>query len=76
MVLCLLSRDSYGDTTKLNHEETARGPEIAIPPEKSEILVNFPGGNSWGVLYIDPSRKAKKAIRSRICSYKEDSCSK
>ena len=30
MVLCLLSRDSHGDTTKLNHEETVRGPEIAI----------------------------------------------
>ena len=39
MVLCLLSRDSHGDTTKLNHEETARGPEIAISPEKSEILL-------------------------------------
>ena len=30
MVLCLLSRDSHGDTTKLHHEETVRGPEIAI----------------------------------------------
>ena len=39
MVLCLLSRDSHGDTTKLNHEETVRGPEIAIFPGKSEILV-------------------------------------
>ena len=39
MVLCLLSRDSHGDTTKLNHEETVRGPEIAIFPEKSEILL-------------------------------------
>ena len=39
MVLCLLSRDSHGDTTKLNHEETVRGPEIAISPEKSEILL-------------------------------------
>ena len=38
MVLCLLSRDSHGDTGKLNHEETVRGPEIAISPEKSEIL--------------------------------------
>ena len=37
MVLCLLSRDSHGDTTKLNHEETVRGPEIAIFPGKSEI---------------------------------------
>ncbi len=26
MVLCLLSRDSHGDTTELNHEETVRGP--------------------------------------------------
>ena len=34
MVLCLLSRDSHGDTTKLNHEETVREPEIAISPEK------------------------------------------
>ena len=25
--------------TKLNHEETVRGPEIAISPEKSEILL-------------------------------------
>ena len=39
MVLCLLSRDSRGDTTELNHEETVRGPEIAISPEKSEILL-------------------------------------
>ena len=39
MVLCLLSRDSHGDTTKLNHEETVRGPEIAIFSEKSEILL-------------------------------------
>ena len=38
MVLCLLSRDSHGDTGKLNHEETVRGPEIAISPEKSEIF--------------------------------------
>ena len=38
MVLCLLSRDSHGDTTKLNHEETVRGPKIAIFSEKSEIL--------------------------------------
>ena len=35
MVLCLLSRDSHGDTGKLNHEETVRGPET----EKSEILL-------------------------------------
>ena len=35
MGLCLLSRDSHGDTTKLNHEETVRGPEIAISPGKS-----------------------------------------
>ena len=39
MVLCLLSRDSHGDTGKLNHEETVRGPEIAISPGKSEILL-------------------------------------
>ena len=39
MVLWLLSRDSHGDTGKLNHEETVRGPEIAIFPEKSEILL-------------------------------------
>ena len=26
MVLCLLSRDSHGDWTKLNHEETVRSP--------------------------------------------------
>ena len=39
MVLCLLSRDSHGDTTKLTHEETVRGPEIAIFSEKSEILL-------------------------------------
>ena len=39
MVLCLLSRDSHGDTGKLNREETVRGPEIAIFPEKSEILL-------------------------------------
>jgi hypothetical protein len=29
MVLCLLSRDSHGDTGKLNHEETVRGPETS-----------------------------------------------
>ena len=40
MVMCLLSRDSHGDTGILNHEETVRGPEIAIFPEKSEILLN------------------------------------
>ena len=39
LMLCLLSRDSHGDTGKLNHEETVRGPEIAIFPEKSEILL-------------------------------------
>ena len=39
MVLCLLSRGSHGKTGKLNHEETVRGPEIAIFPEKSEILL-------------------------------------
>ena len=39
MVLCLLSRDSHGDTGKLNHEEMVRGPEIAIFPGKSEILL-------------------------------------
>ena len=39
MELCLLSRDSHGDTGKLNHEETVRGPEIAIFPGKSEILL-------------------------------------
>ena len=42
MVLCLLSRDSHGDTVKLNHEETVRGPEIAISPEKSEIFGQDP----------------------------------
>jgi hypothetical protein len=41
MVLCLLSRDSHGDTGKLNHEETVRGPEIAIFPGKSEILLGI-----------------------------------
>ena len=42
MVLCLLSRDSHGDTGKLNHEETVRGPEIAISPEKSRnFSTNF-----------------------------------
>ena len=30
MVLCLVSRGSRGHWTKLNHEETVRGPEIAI----------------------------------------------
>ena len=30
MVLCLVSRASHGNTGKLNHEETVRGPEIAI----------------------------------------------
>ena len=30
MALCLLSRGSRGHWTKLNHEETVRGPEIAI----------------------------------------------
>ena len=39
MVLCLVSRGSRGHWTKLNHEETVRGPEIAISPEKSEILL-------------------------------------
>jgi hypothetical protein len=39
MVLCLLSRESHGDTGKLNHEETVRRPEITISPQKSEILL-------------------------------------
>ena len=43
MVLCLLSRGSHGDTGKLNHEETVRGPEIAISPKKSEILESLHG---------------------------------
>ena len=38
-MVCLLSRGARGDTGKLNHEETVRGPEIAIFPEKSEILL-------------------------------------
>ncbi len=39
MVLCLLSRGSRGHWTKLNLEETVRGPEIAILyTKKSEIL--------------------------------------
>ena len=37
MVLCLLSRDSHGDTTKLNHEETIRSPFFSgQDPEKSD----------------------------------------
>ena len=39
MALCLLSRDSHGDTTKLNHESAVRGPEIAIFAEKSETVL-------------------------------------
>ena len=42
MVLCLLARESHGDTAKLHHEETVRGPEIAISPEKSEIFGQDP----------------------------------
>ena len=38
MVMCLLSRGSRGNTGKLNHVETVRGPEIAILTKKSEIL--------------------------------------
>ena len=38
MVLCFLSRDSHGDTGKLNHEETVRSPFFA---GKSEILLGF-----------------------------------
>ena len=52
MVLCLLSRDSHGDTTKLNHEETVRGPEIAIFPEKSEILLGTALPNFLLFLYF------------------------
>ena len=48
MVLCLLSRDSHGDTTKLNHEETVRGPEIAISPEKGSGRARFASGGGRG----------------------------
>ena len=51
MVLRLLSRDSHGDTGKLNHEETVRGPEIAISPEKSEILLQSVVVNKTFVLF-------------------------
>ena len=64
MVLCLLSRDSHGDTTKLNHEETVRGPEIAIChfPPKSEILL-------WGeykTRLVDPHAGGLTKISSKL----------
>ena len=62
MVLCLLSRDSHGDTTKLNHEETVRGPEIAIFPGKSEILLLIPRGK----LFLFLSTLIRKLIPSSI----------
>ena len=34
MVLCLLSRGSRGHWTKLDHEETVRGPEIVVKKVK------------------------------------------
>ena len=56
MVLCLLSRDSHGDTTKLNHEETVRGPEIAISPEKSENLL---------LILVNPGVSPPKPVTTR-----------
>ena len=38
MALCWLSRDSHGDTGKI---ESRRDGPIAISPEKSEILLDF-----------------------------------
>ena len=40
MVRCLLSRDSHGDTGKLNHEETVRGLKIAI--FLNALITDFP----------------------------------
>ena len=57
MVLCLLSRDSHGDTAKLNHEETVRGPEIAIFAEKSEILLFLLRRNPSTNFGQDPEKK-------------------
>ena len=50
MVLCLLSRGSRGHWTKLNHEETVRGPEIVVknfiqdPEKKLQYLTFLQGG--------------------------------
>ena len=66
MVLCLLSRDSHGDTTKLNHEETVRGPEIAIFPGKSEILLLIPRNLARGKLFLFLSTLIRKLIPSSI----------
>ena len=84
MVLCLLSRDSHGDTTKLNHEETVRGPEIAISPEKSEILLlrsrifgqdptKVPRYRSRSPLrfIVCPARKISPSTRLRGGNYEE-----
>ena len=48
MVLCLLSRGSRGHWTKLNHEVTVRGPEIAIlqnPGEQNKRIPNSPSSH-------------------------------
>ena len=39
MVLCLVSRDSRGDTTKQIPQKTIGGPEIAILRLKLEIFI-------------------------------------
>ena len=67
MVLCLLSRDSHGDTTKLNHEETVRGPEIAIFPEKSEILL---------LILVKILKKSDSTYSSRARSPRRRGCSR
>ena len=40
MVLCLLSRGSHGDRTKLNHEETSEDRKSPFYSKKSEILLS------------------------------------
>ena len=64
MVLCLLSRDSHGDTTKLNHEETVRGPEIAIFPGKSEILLQCLQASYFSSFFGQDPRKSENTLSS------------
>ena len=52
MVLCLLSRDSHGDRTKLNHEGTVRSP---FSPEK----VKFYYSRIFGQ---DPEKKLQYSL--------------
>ena len=61
MVLCLLSRDSHGDTGKLNHEETVQSPFLPKKVKFLGFLVKIRGAQDFF---------AKKKVRSSsVCIF-------